>query len=309
MTSTIHGLHHITAVSGPPKENYSFYNHVLGLRFTKKTVNFDDPSTYHLYYGNYNATPGSSITFFPWQHVVQGSPSAGEATEVQYAIPPESIHFWAERLNKLDIKPIKKIGSFGEKILSLTDNDGMAISLIEDESAAKNETKGYGGVPDEHAIRGFYGTTLTLTDTGRTGELLAEFGWAKEESEDTLIRYSSQPENGLGRYVYLIKNPGLTGRFGRGSIHHVAFRVPDDQAQQKWRDMLTGLGFQVTPVQNRDYFRSIYFREHGGVLFEIATDIPGFTKDEDLEHLGESLQLPPWYEKHRKEIENHLPEL
>ena len=309
MTQTIHGLHHITAVSGPPKENYTFYNSVLGLRFTKKTVNFDDPSTYHLYYGNYNATPGSSITFFPWRHVVQGSPSAGEATEVHYAIPPESIHFWAERFSELNIKPIEKIGPFGEKMLSLADNDGMAISLVEDGSAAKIETKGYGGVPDEHAIRGFYGTTLTLADTGRTGELLKEFGWNREESDDSLIRYSSQPENGLGRYVYLVKNPELSGRFGRGSIHHVAFRVPDDHTQQQWRDTLTSLGFQVTPVQNRDYFRSIYFREHGGVLFEIATDIPGFTKDEKLENLGETLQLPPWYEKHREEIENQLPEL
>lgn len=309
MTQTIHGLHHITAVSGPPKENYHFYHKVLGLRFTKKTVNFDDPSTYHLYYGNYNATPGSSVTFFPWQHVVQGRPSAGEATEVQYAIPPDSIGFWADRLSQLRIKTDEQTGRFGEEMLSLTDNDGMAISLVGDATAAKIETSGFGGVPDEHAIRGFYGTTLTLADTGRTGELLKEFGWNREKFDDSLIRYSSQPENGLGRYIYLEKNPELSGRFGRGSIHHVAFRVPDDQIQQQWRDTLTSLGFQVTPVQNRDYFRSIYFREHGGVLFEIATDIPGFTKDEELEHLGETLQLPPWYEKHREEIENHLPEL
>jgi len=310
MALTIQGLHHITAVSGPPKENFNFYHHVLGLRFTKKTVNFDDPSTYHLYYGNYSATPGSSVTFFPWQHVVKGSPSVGEATEVQYAVPPESIHFWAERFSQLKIETGKNTGPFGEKMLTLYDNDGMAITLVEDTSASKKiETKGFGGVPDEYAIRGFYGTTLTLADTGRTGELLKEFGWNREESDDSLIRYSSQPENGLGRYVYLEKNSDLSGRFGRGSIHHVAFRVPDDEAQQLWREKLIKMGFQVTPVQNRDYFRSIYFREHGGVLFEIATDIPGFTKDESLEHLGESLQLPPWHEKHRDEIEKQLPEL
>jgi len=309
MSTKIEGLHHITAVSGPPKENYNFYHKILGLRFTKKTVNFDDPSTYHLYYGNYNATPGSSITFFPWQHVVQGSPSAGEATEVQYAIPPGSIGFWADRFSQLRIKADEKTGRFGEEMLSLTDNDGMAISLVEDATAAKIETRGFGSVPDEHAIRGFYGTTLTLADTGRTGELLKEFGWNREESDDFLIRYSSQPENGLGRYVYLENNPKLSGRFGRGSIHHVAFRVPDDEVQQLWREKLIKLGFQVTPVQNRDYFRSIYFREHGGVLFEIATDIPGFTKDEELERLGEKLQLPAWYEKHREEIEKQLPEL
>lgn len=309
MTSNIQGLHHITAVSGPPKENYHFYHKVLGLRFTKKTVNFDDPSTYHLYYGNYNATPGSSITFFPWQHVVQGSPSAGEATEIQYAIPPDSIGFWTDRFSQLRIKTDEQRGRLGEEMLSLTDNDGMAISLVEDATAAKIETRGFGGVPDEHAIRGFYGTSLTLADTGRTSELLREFGWTDEKSESSLIRFSSRPANGLGRYVYLKENPDLTGRFGRGSIHHVAFRVPDDEAQQLWREKLIKMGFQVTPVQNRDYFRSIYFREHGGVLFEIATDIPGFTKDEELEHLGESLQLPPWYEKHREEIEKQLPEL
>jgi glyoxalase family protein len=309
MASTIHGLHHITAVSGPPRENFAFYHKKLGLRFTKKTVNFDDPSTYHLYYGNYNATPGSSITFFPWQHVVQGSPSAGEATEVQYAIPSGSTPYWIERFERLGIHSEEMTGPFGETIISLSDNDGMSIKLIEDSSVSDIKTKGFGGVSDEHAIRGFYGTKLTLADTGRTAELLKEFGWTEERSEQSSVRFSSQPENNLGRYVYLEKNPELSGRFGRSSIHHIAFRVPDDKAQQEWRDALIDFGFQVTPVQNRDYFRSIYFREHGGVLFEIATDIPGFTKDEELEHLGESLQLPPWYEKHRDEIEKQLPEL
>lgn len=309
MISSIEGLHHITAVSGPPKKNYHFYHKVLGLRFTKKTVNFDDPSTYHLYYGNYNAAPGSSITFFPWQHVVNGKPSAGEATAVHYMIPHGSLDFWKDRLSRLEINAVSVSGQFGEKFFFLYDNDGMEISLVQDEAVSKMKTKGYGGVPNAHAIRGFYGTTLTLSDTGRTAELLKEFGWVKEESESSLMRFSSRPENGLGRYVYLKRDPELSGRFGRGSIHHVAFRVPDDEAQQLWREKLIKMGFQVTPVQNRDYFRSIYFREPGGVLFEIATDIPGFTKDESLKHLGESLQLPPWYEKHREEIEKQLPEL
>lgn len=309
MKPDIKGLHHITAVSGPPKENVQFYRDTLGLRFTKKTVNFDDPTTYHLYYGNYHASPGSSVTFFPWQHVVKGKPSAGEATAVHYMIPHGSLDFWKDRLGRLDINAFSESGQFGEKFLFLYDSDGMEISLVQDEAASKTGTKGYGGVPDAHAIRGFYGTTLTLSDTGRTAELLKEFGWVKEESEASLMRFSSRPENGLGRYVYLKRDPELSGRFGRGSIHHVAFRVPDDEAQQLWREKLIKMGFQVTPVQNRDYFRSIYFREPGGVLFEIATDIPGFTKDESLEHLGESLQLPPWYEKQREEIEKQLPEL
>ena len=309
MTLDIKGIHHITAVSGSPKKNFNFYHKILGLRFTKKTVNFDDPSTYHLYYGNYNATPGSSITFFPWKHVVKGEPSAGEATSLQYMIPTGSHDFWKDRFSRLHINTYELSGSFGEKFLTLFDNDGMKISLVEDPDASKTETKGYGGVPDEHAIRGFHGTTLTLADTGRTGELLKEFGWMKEQSDNSSVRFSSQPENELGRYVNLEKKPDLAGRFGRGSIHHVAFRVPDDETQQIWREKLIDMGFQVTPVQNRDYFRSIYFREHGGVLFEIATDIPGFTKDEKLENLGEKLQLPAWHEKHRDKIEEQLPEL
>jgi glyoxalase family protein len=228
---------------------------------------------------------------------------------VQYTIPPNSLGFWKDRLSHFNIKTVERSGQFGETFLNLFDNDGMEISLVEDAATSKTETQGFGGVPDEFAIAGFYGTTLTLADTGRTGELLKEFGWLKEDSDKSLVRYSSQPENGLGRYVYLKKDPYLSGRFGRGSIHHIAFRVPDDEAQHLWREKLINMGFQVTPVQNRDYFRSIYFREHSGVLFEIATDVPGFTKDEELEHLGEKLQLPAWYEKHREEIEKQLPEL
>lgn len=308
MTQSIKGLHHITAVSGPPKENYNFYRNILGLRFVKKTINFDDPGTYHLYYGNYNATPGSSVTFFPWQHVVQGSPNTGEATDVQYAIPPDSLSFWKERFKKMGIGT-EEFQHFEYKGLSLRDNDNMNITLTEDPKSHSLETTGFGGVPDNYAIKGFFGTTLSLADTGRTAELLREFGWTHEGSENSVERFSSAPDNNLGRYVNLKKDTALNGRFGRGSIHHVAFRVPDDEIQAEWREKLLALGFNVTPVQNRDYFRSIYFREHGGVLFEIATDIPGFTKDEDLDHLGEALQLPAWYEKRRNEIEHKLPEL
>lgn len=304
MTTTIRGLHHITAVSGPAQDNYNFYHGKLGLRFTKKTVNFDDPFTYHLYYGNYNASPGSSITFFPWANVVDGVPGTGEATVVQYAIPEGSIDFWKERL------PAEEKGfRFGRRLLKLKDHDGMAIELVEDAGVNNIETRGEAGVPDELAIRGFFGTTLSLADPGRTAELLEEFGWEKSEFEDGATRYTSQPDNHLGGVVDLRNEPDLDGRFGRGSIHHIAFRVPDDDTQEEWREKLMRLGFQVTPVQNRDYFRSIYFREHGGVLFEIATDIPGFTKDEPLEKLGQSLQLPAWYEKHREEIESRLPEM
>jgi len=309
MSSVIKGLHHITAVSGPPQENYNFYRNILGLRFIKKTVNFDDPGTYHLYYGNYHATPGSSITFFPWQHVVNGAPNSGEAKIVDYAIPTESIPYWKARFDEHNIDYSDQNTLFGQEGLTLQDNDGMKIRLIEDQRVNHIETKEVANVKEEHGIRGFFGTTLSLDDTGRTAELLQEFGWNREGKENKIERFTSNPENNLGTVVDLKTEPDLNGRFGCGSIHHIAFRVPDDDVQAEWREKLKRMGFQVTPVQNRDYFRSIYFREPGGVLFEIATDIPGFTKDEPLEKLGEKLQLPVWYEKNREQIEAELPTL
>ncbi len=308
-TEAIKGLHHITAVSGPPQENFNFYRNTLGLRFIKKTINFDDPFTYHLYYGNYHATPGSAITFFPWQHVADGQPNTGEATRVQYAVPSDSLNFWQDRLQKLGVEVEKTEMKFGFQHLMFTDNDGMRVGLVGDPVIDNTETRGYGGVPDNDAIRGFFGTTLSLSDTGRTGELLREFGWKAEGEENGIERFSSEPDNHLGRYVDLVKEPGLNGRFGKGSIHHIAFRVPNDEVQEKWREKIRQMGFDITPVRNRDYFRSIYFREPGGVLFEIATDIPGFDADEPFDQLGQTLKIPTWYEKHRDEIESRLPEL
>jgi glyoxalase family protein len=309
MTTPIRGIHHITAVSGPPKENYDFYTKVLGLRFTKKTINFDDPFTYHLYYGNYEATPGSSITFFPWQGVVQGSPNSGETTVTAYAIPHESVDFWKDHLQKSEVEILSDEYRFGVSRLLFKDVEGMKNELVESDLIASIQPNPAHGIPEESAIRGFYGATLSLTDTGRTAELMKEFGWEKIGEENETIRFSIQTDNNLGGNIDLKKEPGLNGRFGRGFIHHIAFRVPDDETQLAWRDKLLAMGFSPTPVQNRMYFRSIYFREPGGVLFEIATDIPGFTKDETLENLGSELRLPPWHEQYRKEIEQRLPEL
>lgn len=309
MPETINGIHHITAVCGPARDNYAFYTEELGMRFTKRTVNFDDPFTYHLYYGNYDATPGSAITFFPWSNVVQGSPSAGEATVVSYAVPKDAIGYWKERLESRGHDLEGPVDLFGYQTLRLRDHDGMKLELSADPEVNDFSTKGYAGVPDQHAIRGFFGTTLSLPDIGRTAELLEEFGWKQDGEGANRTRYRSKPENGLGTVVDLIAEPGLAGRFGKGSVHHVAFRVPDDKAQIEWRETLITLGFDVSPVRNRQYFRSIYFREPGGVLFEFATDGPGFTVDEPLEELGSSLQIPPWYEEHRQQIEEKLPPL
>ncbi|MCC5908719.1 MAG: ring-cleaving dioxygenase [Balneolaceae bacterium] len=309
MATQINGLHHITAVSGPPELNYDFYTRKLGLRFVKKTINFDDPFTYHLYYGNYEATPGSAITFFPWQGVPQGSPSTGEATVTSYAVPKGSFDFWRDRFKRHKMDLISEESRFGEHLILFKDVEGMKNELVEtvvSDSVRPHNTE---DIPENAAIRGFYGTTLSLADTGRTAELLREFGWKEKAAEGDVVRYTSEPENQLGTTVDLKYEPGMRGRFGRGSIHHIAFRVPDDKAQEEWRKKLTEMGFGPTEVRDRQYFRSIYFREPGGVLFEIATDTPGFTKDEPLESLGQELKLPPWFEKNRTEIEKRLPEL
>ena len=309
MSKNINGLHHITAVSGPPHINFGFYTKILGLRFIKKTINFDDPFTYHLYYGNYNATPGSSITFFPWQGVPQGVPKTGEATVVSYAIPKNSLDFWSDHLKKNDLDILHKETVFGDNLIRTKDVEGMMIELVESEgidNIQPNKTK---NIPAKFGIRGFYGTTLSLADIGKTAELLHEFGWKEKGKHEDTTRYICETDNQLGAVTDLKKEPNLDGRFGRGSVHHIAFRVPDDLTQNEWREKLKKMGFNPTPVQNRQYFRSIYFREPGGVLFEIATDIPGFTKDEDIGNLGKDLKLPPWYEDRRKEIEKRLPPL
>lgn len=309
MPGQINGLHHITAVSGPPDVNYDFYTRVLGLRFTKKTINFDDPYTYHLYYGNYEAMPGSSITFFPWVGVPQGIPNTGEATIVSYCAPKDSLDFWREHFKKNDVEIFHERARFGDQLIRAKDIEGMMIEVVESEKVKNIKPQETDNIPAEFAIRGFYGTTLSLADISKTGELLQEFGWKETGKESNSLRYSSEPDNHLGAVIDLKSEPNLEGRFGRGSVHHIAFRVPDDEIQLEWREKLKELGFNPTPVQNRQYFRSVYFREPGGVLFEIATDIPGFTKDEPLKSLGQDLKLPPWYEEHRKDIESRLPPL
>ncbi len=309
MPKPIQGLHHITAVSGPPELNYDFYTRKLGLRFVKKTINFDDPFTYHLYYGNYEATPGSAITFFPWQGVPQGSPGTGEATVTSYVVPKGSLGFWRDHFTRHRIEMISENSRFGDNLILFKDIEGMKNEIVEADIPDSARPHITDEIPGNAAIRGFYGTTLSLSDTGPTAELLREFGWKELGSEGEAIRYASEPGNQLGAVVDLKKEPGLRGRFGRGSIHHIAFRVPGDEEQEEWRKKLTGMGFGPTEVRDRQYFRSIYFREPGGVLFEIATDTPGFTKDEPLENLGQDLKLPPWFEQNRREIERRLPEL
>ena len=303
----IEGIHHISAISGSPKVNYDFYTQIMGLRFVKKTVNFDDPFTYHLYYGNHQGAPGSTITFFPWAHVVQGSPQTGETTATAYAIPFDGLEEWVSHFAEHNIRIDGPFEQFGQKTLIVQDPDGLQIQLIED--------AGVTGVPDPHleihheatAIRGFFGATLDVTDIGPTAELLQTFGWSFDAEENGVHRYRAPGEHGIGKVVDVVQQKHGEGRFGKGTIHHIAFRVPNKGAQEAWAEELVHMGFSPTPIQERFYFKAIYFREKNGILFELATDEPGFTADESIEELGTSLKLPAWYEPHRARIEEALP--
>lgn len=306
---SIQGIHHVSAISGSPKVNFDFYTRVLGLRFVKKTVNFDDPFTYHLYYGNHHGSPGSAITFFPWAHVVQGSPQTGEATATSYGIPFGGLEGWQEHLSRHGVSFEGPFDQFGQKVLELKDPDGLQLQLVEDAGVTGVKHPHLEVLDESSAIRGFFGATLDVADIGPTAELLEAFGWSFEAEESGVHRYRAPGEHGIGKVIDLVQNQHGEGRFGKGTIHHIAFRVPDQETQAAWVDQLTHMGFSPTPVQERFYFKAIYFREKNGILFEIATDEPGFTADESIEDLGSSLMLPAWYEPHRTKIEQSLPEL
>jgi glyoxalase family protein len=283
----IPGIHHVTAIASDPQRNLDFYTGVLGLRLVKLTVNFDDPGTYHFYFGDEKGRPGSILTFFPWPGTPRGRYGTGQAAVVSFAVP--SLEGWKERLP--DPKQSTRLGS---DILSFTDPDSMFLELV--------ATGGAG-----NSIAGFHSVTLAETAQDATAKLLTEvFGFQLTASEDNRFRYTGTAGNHVDLYIQPdVRHAGM----GAGSIHHVAFRAETDALQLEWREKLTSLGYNVTPVLDRQYFHSIYFREHGGVLFEIATDPPGFAIDEPADQLGTSLQLPPMYEPARTELEGRLPKL
>ena len=283
----IPGIHHVTAIAGDPQRNLNFYTQVLGLRLVKLTVNFDDPGTYHFYFGDEAGRPGSILTFFPWAGASPGRRGSGETAAVSFAVP--SLGGWAERL------PATTAGRrFEQDYLQFADPDGMVVELI--------ATGGEGSV-----IAGFHGVTLSERQPEATQKLLTEtFGYELAGTEENRLRYVSS----AGNTVDILVQPELPrGLQGAGSVHHVAFRAETEEKQHSWQRELTQLGYRTTPVLDRQYFRSIYFREPGGVLFEIATDPPGFTTDESPEQLGTRLQLPPWLEPRRSEIEGLVPRL
>jgi glyoxalase family protein len=309
MSAVTSGIHHVTAISGEPQRNVDFYVGLLGLRLVKKTVNFDDPGTYHLYYGDGAGSPGSIMTFFPWAGAPNGRVGAGQLTVTSFSFPASSLGYWTERLVEGGVRFEKPEDRFGETVLRFPDPDGLRLELV---AAADDAREGWaeGPVPPEHSVRGFHHVTLTSSDPAGTAGLMTDsLGFRQTGEAEGRTRFEAG-EGGPGNTVDVANGSGFPrGTMGVGTVHHVAFRVPDEEAQLELRERVAALGYNVTPVLDRNYFRSIYFREPGGVLFEIATDPPGFAADEDREHLGESLKLPPWLEPRREELEGMLPSL
>jgi glyoxalase family protein len=307
---TMRGIHHVTAIAGNPARNLDFYTHTLGLRFVKKTVNFDDPGTYHFYYGDEAGHPGSILTFFPWEHAAPGRGGVGMTQTTAFRVPATSIGFWTHRLVEKGVRHDTPLKQFGETVLSFSDSDGMSLALVGIAGAEAESAWVSSDIPAEHAIRGFHGVTLLLDASDSTGAILTDvLGFAAAGREGATVRFKA--DGGQGGVVDIREAKGfLPGRMGRGSVHHVAFRAADDAAQVEMaRKLVQNHGLHPTEQKDRQYFRSVYFREPGGILFEIATDEPGFAIDEPLATLGTELKLPKFLEPRRKELEAILPSL
>ena len=312
MSNKIRGLHHVTAIASDPQRNLDFYVRLLGLRLVKRTINFDDPGTYHFYFGDRRGTPGTILTFFPWPGARRGIRGTGQVEATALAIPQNSIGFWLERLKQHHVTAEKMPARFGEEVIRLLDPDGLQIELIAvaaSVSSANIELWPDSPIPAEHAVHGFHSVSAALEGYERTARLLTEtFGYRLVDESANRFRFVSADDSALGRIIDLLCQPDTAmGRVAAGSVHHIAFRAKDEAEQLQWRERLVDLGYNVTPVVDRTYFHSIYFREPGGVLFEIATEPPGFTLDEKVEELGTHLRLPPWMESARSKIEEILP--
>ena len=309
---SVRGLHHVTAISGPAQENLDFYSGVLGLRLVKRSVNQDDPGTYHLFYADAEGRPGTDLTFFPWAHLAPSRPGHGLATEVQLAVPAGTLEFWAGRLERYGAALGAAETRFGERALPLRDPHGLALALVEAADGADRPFTPWDAspVPAERQILGLHGARLRLRELAPSIELLrSALGYETVAQEGAWHRLAVDG-GGSGRVLDLAEAPGeRRGAWGTGSIHHLAFRVDDDEHQLAARAAVEAAAARPTPVIDRFWFRSVYFKEPGGVLYELATDGPGFAVDEDPARLGESLVLPPWLEPHRAEIEDALPQL
>lgn len=299
------GLHHVTAIAGDPQKNIDFYITGLGLRLVKKTVNFDDPGTYHLYYGDEAGRPGSLMTFFPWRGIQRGRIGAGQSTSTAFSVPAGSLGWWVDHFASVVAEARITSTSSSEERLLVADPDGLQIELVATHEDDPRDPWDSASVPAEYAIRGQHSSVLTVRDAERTLALMTnDLGMHVVEQQGNRTRLAAGA-GGPGALVDVhasnLVQPGLTAG---GTVHHIAFRVPDQATQQRWRDELVSRGHQVTEILDRQYFTSIYFREPGGVLFEIATDTPGFDIDEPLLELGRALKLPPWLEPSREAIEH-----
>lgn len=304
------GIHHITAIASDPQRNLDFYTKVLGLRFVKKTVNFDDPGTYHFYFGDESGSPGTILTFFPWPHVKRGEHGSGEVSAVGYLIPAGTREAWRARLAEHRVRNLRVVERFGAKVLAFEDPDGMALELVEADVAGMPAWTG-GGIGAELAIRGFSHARITVRDPDRMERILVHaFGMTAEGRDGAVRRYRTTDGGVVGGEIQVEEAAGAPlVELGGGIVHHLAMRAKDDAEQAGWARQMLAAGLRPTPVQDRNYFRSIYFREPQGVLFEIATDGPGFDVDEPRATLGGSLKLPARYEGRRAELERVLPRL
>ena len=307
MAASIPGIHHVTCITGDVQKCTDFYVGVLGLRFVKKSINQDLPDTYHIYFGDHLGSPGTAMTFFGWPTWPKQRAGSGQVTTVSFAVPHGSLNFWSDRLRKLGVQH-ERTSRFDTDVITLRDADDIEIEL-----AAKADDARWVPWPDspvdmEHAIRGFHSVTLTVAEAAATFQLLTNtMGFRRAAKEGSRTRL----ETGAGgphAIVDVIEAPeGPVGEESIGTVHHVAWRTPDDATQTAWRDLLVRAGRNVTPVIDRWYFKSIYYREPGGVLYEIATDVPGFTVDEPADKLGTKLSLPSWFQVRREHLDETLP--
>jgi catechol 2,3-dioxygenase-like lactoylglutathione lyase family enzyme len=310
MDKELLGIHHVTAIAGEPQQNLDFYAGVLGLRLVKLTINFDDPGTYHLYYGDGIGHPGTILTFFPWPKAPGGRKGTGQVTATSFAVPAGSIPYWVARLDEHRIRHAGPLERFGEQVLSFSDSDGLGIELISTANPRSDRAYAEGPVPPEYAIHGFHSATLTEAGYQRTATLLTEtMGFKLIEEEGNRFRYAARSGDSGAIVDVLCAPEERPGRVAVGTVHHIAWRTADDPQQLAWQQRLARLNYDVTPVIDRKYFHSIYYREPGGILFEIATDPPGFGVDETTAELGSKLQLPPWLESAREELVAALPPL
>ncbi|WP_405142778.1 ring-cleaving dioxygenase [Paenibacillus sp. FSL H7-0942] len=303
MTIQTAGIHHITAFAGDPQANVDFYAGVLGLRLVKKTINFDAPDVYHLYFGDEHGSPGTIITFFPSAGSPRGKIGGGQVGITSYVIPPGSIGFWQNRLEQYNIE-VTKTSRFNEDLLQFEDGEGLRLELVEREEGATS-TWAHEGIPTDKAIKGFGGAVLFSVNPQRTMDALEKIlGFVRVSENEEYARFRSSGD--IGNVVDVPVTRTALGMGGAGTVHHIAWRAKDDEEHAQWSEAVRDYGYQPTPVRDRQYFNAIYFREAGGILFEIATDPPGFAKDEPADSLGQKLMLPEWFEKYRPQIEDNL---